>query len=1044
MLGSLIVALALATSPAQASSIPHANFDLKLDEYTIQSQDYRFPSGLRVLFQEDHTQPIVSITNWLDRGSLYDGTNAAGESTEGLAHEIEHLNFRARHDTGLKNWDVINQLGGILNASTSREWTNYMTVAPVDATIPLMRIEALRLADTLEGVTADDVEAEKSIVRNELRMGYEMGANGSPAFRTALLYLPKLLFPPGYPYQNTTIGSHETISHIDLASAQRFVHDNYRPEFSTIAVVGDLDLQHGNGMGMIFEAFQDVEWLLMAPDDAEAYKKLTTLDDKRAFMNDVWLPKLKAFLEKTMTEAAKPRVHCDARPEPPPLFDAKTITVQGMVDNPTAVVAWSLPGGYCSDDTLKYVLSSMLQNSIAYILDPTYDPLDENQEIEGVGCSADIDRQATQLVCVIEQGSASKLAPEKLISRAADAVYRVWAPVDPGTANAQALNNSFAQARLSFMSSTLSQTDNIASLYGRSFFVSQHAHYTGSPNYFSDSIRDFSGIALSPVQKMAQKYLTRDRMASMIIEPMDEEKREQIEASSSTADKSNKVSANHRAKEDSSRQLFSTESLTPEAIERVTVMPDINEMRTVTLDNGLDVVIMNHGEAPLVKVGLRVNGSGAEEPVHGLNRLANALNITGETTTEDPTAQTLKVAGSVGYLDGNTLYASGSSGNLDALLEKVRWHVQDYDWQMARKAQLLKKWASSAKNDGDEPETWASRMRGERVLVGSPYGEWTTPEEYQAMSSIGLADIKNWIFKKWQPANAYLVVVGKIDDMDAAEKLVHDYFDSWKYRGGSEPGAIPPIPAPTAQPDRQVLLFDKPVATQSKVTLACQLRRDSDSDDARTMVIGKALTFYAFERLREEKGLTYGAYAYPRMMRGNTTELFISSVIQNNGAAFGVKTMLDIVAEAKAGLPKGLIATNKWNVGRTMVSTQQSGDQMLSTILGATRENLSYFEHFPKDLASIDAASIEEAMTPCAGHEVVTVVGPLDELQPQFDDAGIPYEVVDWEALYTAQLDKGELKKYQKKKAEDAKKKAEKNASKTDAGKTDAGKTDAK
>ena len=1024
MFPTLVVALALFQGPALGATIPKASFELKLDNYEIHTEDYRFPSGLRVLFQEDHTQPIVSITNWIGRGSLHDGTNAAGESTEGVAHAVEHVAFRARHDGTLKNWDIINQLGGELNASTSKEWTNYMTVAPVDAAIPLLRIEALRLARPVEGVTSEDVEAEKSIVRNELRMGYEMGSNGSPAIRTALLYVPQLLFPPDHPYRNSTIGSHETISHIDLGTVQRFTRENYTPENSTIAVVGDFKLEGGRGMVMIFDAFQGVEDMLMAPEDAQKYRALTTQDDKDKFL-EAWLPKLQAFLQTTLTTPAQPRVDCAHRAEPPPPFSKEVMHVKGMVDNPTAIVAWSLPGGYCDDDPQLEIAANLLTSYIYRTIDPSYDPLSQKREIEGIGCFPDVDVEATTMVCMVEKGKLGNTTPDKLIEKVGDALYLQWAPIEPAVK--PFYDNAFAEARLSAMADVLGQTDNVANLYGRSYFISQHAHYTGSPNFFSDSIQSYNSMQLEPVRKLAQKYLTRDRMVAVVIEPMDDEDKEQLEASSSEADKSNTVGNEHRAKEDRSRQLFSTDMLTPEAIKNVAVVPDVGEMRVVDLDNGLKVVLMDHGEAPLVKVGLRVFGGNADAPVYGLDTLANALYETAETSDTDPTQNPLAVAGSVGMLDNDTLYATGSSGNLDALLEKVRWNTEDYDWTMADKAGHIKGWANTARTSGEKPEAWASRLRYERLFPGSPYGTWLTPQQYQDLSGVGLDQVKSWIFTKWQPKNAYLVVVGKITDMDAAETLVHKYFDSWQYRGAGTPGEIPPVAAPQSQPDRQVLLFDKPIATQSKVQLSCQLKRDGNHDDARTEVLGSIFTFLAFERLREEKGLTYGAYAYPRMYRGDTTELIISSVIQNSGAAYGAKTMMDLVAEGAGGeIDQGLIATSKWNVARTLVTGQQSGDQMLSTILGADRDHLDYFSHMPDDLANVDAAGLKDALSTCSGHEIVTVIGPVDEIKPQFDQAGIPYEVVDWKKLQENLLSPKELKAWKKseaKKADDAAKK---------------------
>ena len=1046
-----LLASTMLSGVAQAADYPDAAYSLALDEYNVHTLDYRFPSGLRILFQEDNTQPIVSITNWFDRGSIYDGVNEHGDSTEGIAHAVEHLAFRAKHGDLPKNWDVINQLGGILNASTSREWTNYMTVAPVDSAIPLLRIEALRLADGVAGVTAEDIEAEKSIVRNELRMGYESGANGSAAIRTAFVHVPKLLYPDGHPYENTTIGSHDTISNITLEAVQRYVSENYRPEYSTIVMVGALDINgdsfltdpesgefilddNGEKIAaaippflMIMEAFKGIEDLLMAPEDAEKYTAITDPEERHMFLEG-WFPSLQAHLQSTAETAAPPRVDCDNREEPPsprvPYYENRSdlLKVSGMVDNPTAIAAWTMPSGYCDDDTLKSISANMLGNYIMQTLDPEYNPFAQEQEIENFGCFADVDKRSTIVMCMVEVGSISSLTAERTLDKIGDALYMQWQPIDQ--ISRPFIDASFAEARLSFMSDILGMTDNVASLWGRATFVSQHTHYTGSPAFFSDTINSYNQVQFEPIRELAQKYLTRERMVGMIIEPIDEEERERLEASASEADKENEVASDHRAKDDRSRQLFDPESLTPEVIEAVAVVPDSEAIHQFTLDNGLLVSIMNHGEAPLVKIGLEVVGSNSTSPVYGMNSLAEALYSTAKGSRQDSEENPLAIAGGV-YRSGNMIYASGSSGNLEALMHKTRRYLEDYDWQMASKAQTIKKWKGGVLGAGKKPENWASRLRSERLFPDHVYGNWMNRDDYQALSEAGsLSALKEWTATKWQPANAHLVIVGKIDDVEAAETLARGFFDGWQYEGSGTPGQITEPGAPTGQPDRQVLLFDKPIATQSKVQLSCQITKENALDGARASVLGEALTFLAFERLREEKGLTYGAYAYPRMFDGDAAELIIASVIQNNGVSIGVQTMFDLVSEAtNSELSDDFIATNKWNVARTMVTGQQSGDQMLSTLLRPGRNNISYYDAYPSALASVSAASISELMEPCLGHEIVTVVGPVDQITPQLDDAGIAYEVIDWEGLYEAQLNKKELKKYRK-----AKVKAEKKA----------------
>jgi predicted Zn-dependent peptidase len=351
------------------------------------------------------------------------------------------------------------------------------------------------------------------------------------------------------------------------------------------------------------------------------------------------------------------------------------------------------------------------------------------------------------------------------------------------------------------------------------------------------------------------------------------------------------------------------------------------------------------------------------------------------------------------------------------LLHKTRRLVDNIDWEMARKSQRIKSLQGGAKSAGKKPENWASRLRYAELYPQHPYGKWWAPADYDVMDPWTKADLQVWQSQKWQPANAYLVIVGKVDP-DETERYVREYFSSWTYEGTGTPGRVAPPPRATQLPERKVMLFDKPIATQSKVTLACPIKVEGDHHKARTQVIGELFTFFAFERLREEKGITYGAYASPNIRWGHSSELYLSSVIQNSGAGFGVKTMLDIVQEGADGvIEEGLISTNKWNVARTSVTSIQSGNQMLGAILSAGRENLDYFRNYPDQLANVTKADFTDALSTCKGHEIVTVVGPVEKIASQFDDFGIKYEVVPWEDLYVDQLTEKEKKKYLKAKA---------------------------
>lgn len=1009
---SLLLGLSLC-APALAANVPSAEYKLKLDPYQIDIRDYQFPSGLRIMFQSERTQPVVQITAVIDRGSEHDQVGA-----DGIAHVVEHLAFRAQHGDLPKNWDLIAQLGGSINASTSVDWTNYMTVAPVDAAPSLLRIEALRLKDSVAKVTEEDVRLETEIARNELRMRYENAAIGEGWDSIAAA-----LYPKTSPYARSTIGTHETLSNINLKLVQEFTRDNYRPEFTTIMVVGDFETSAS--WPMVTQAFEGLEDLWMAPEDAKAYTALKTEQEQIAFLK-TWMPKLEATMAKAQTTPRTPRVDCANRAEPPPPQSQVTARVRGLVDADTVLTAWSMPAGYCSDETDMYIAASLLTNYIQRTLDPEWDYASQESSIEGLGCFPDLGRYNSTIICYVEPSKGAGLKPEKLVEKVADSLYLQWdREVMTNPYSRAFVDWNFRFSRAQAMASQLLTADLVASLFsGRSFDTAMFAHFTGDPALFSYKMKQYAQMDLFPVQELARKYLTRERMVSVIVEPMDENERARREANANSA-RSEVNQPTYSGLSDAGKYnfVFDVNSITPEAIERVTVVPKRSTMREFKLDNGLNVVVMPYGEAPIVRASLMVEGNNNLSSPWGLDAIAEQLYSTGGVSNEE----VLAVAGSI-YGTNNSVTVEGSSGNLDALLNKMRWQVEDYDWDMAAKKTRLKKRLSDVKKDGKEADTWASRMREARLWPDHSLGAYWTPEAVAAIGDATTAQYQEWIYRKWQPANAELIVVGRVD-ADQAEAAVRKYFDGWSAKGGVQVGAMTPAGPPTRTPDRQVLIFDDKLATQTDVLLSCQIAAPKPEDRARAQVVGEVLSELAWRTLREQSGVTYGAGAYPQFYKagdaGAPAALRVSSLVQNDATGFAVQTMFDIIAKgAAADVPDNMVAAARWSKARTAGIYMQSGDQMLGTLSSVGIKNLGFYDHYARDLGAVTKADFPLVLAPCTGHEVVTLVGPREYAEKQLTERNIPYEVVDWEALYQAQLTKKELKKYLKAKAEEDAKKA--------------------
>lgn len=997
--------------------IPNANYQLQLDPYDLHLSDYRFPSGLRILFQSERTQPVVAITSVIDRGSEYDQ-----EDVDGIAHVLEHLAFRANHG-GIKNWDLISQMGGTINASTSVDWTNYMTIAPRDALVPLLRIEALRMKDGVKGVTEQDVTTESEIARNELRMRYE-----NAAVSAAMEIIGSQLYPKGHPYARSTIGNHETLSNINLEKVREYINDNYKPENTTIVVVGDFDLKDAGEL--IFEAFEGSEDLLMAPKDAEEFLKLTDGQEQIKFLND-WGPnKLNPYFQQVSQEEYPARVDCTKRATPPPPtvpYTKEIPRIQGMTEKTTAVLAWSLPGGYCDDQPTMQMSASLLTNYIYQTIVPYWEYGKENSSVEGIGCFLNPEEYYSTLLCFIEQGTGDYSA-DSLIEKAADALYLQTQKYDPNMVNTFVEWN-FNYSRSQEMAYLLQSVDSVSDLFsGRATATAMYTHFTGDPRYFTANMNAVNQVTPAAAQKVAADYITRDRMVAVIVEPMDEEERERREASARKDSRSAEVKKYHGAKdEDRYKSLYSADKVNKDMIDAQLVTPDLSKLHRFQLSNGLNVAILPYGDAPLVRVGLGVKGDMSAGEPKGINAMAEYSLRTGDKSKEN----LLAVAGFMSGSD-KTLTVAGSSGNLDALLNKMRWMIEptNHEWanRPYRKKQA-KRWAKAVKKNSRYENVWASRYLNQTLYPDHPFGDWMKPDDYLAMQAWDETMLKNWIYTKWQPANAELIIVGKID-AKKAEVLVRQYFNSWAYAGEGEPVVVGQTPKPTKTPERSIFVFDKPIATQTQVTLACQIdTKDKFDDRARSQVVGEVLSQMAWRKLREEAGVTYGAYAYAQVFQNGAGELNMGSLVQNDATGFAVQTMFDIVeAGSKGEVSEQGIADAKLSKAREYVLNQQSGQQMLSRLMGTGMDNFDFFDNYGDQLAAASKADFPELLTKCKGQEVVTLVGPTKLIEPQLKEKGFTYQVIDWEVERRALLTEKERKKEDKMKAKAEKKKAKEEA----------------
>src|SRR5215207_8570066 len=133
--GAAMAALAvlLVLDPAATASSRPPKFN-----YTMTT----LPNGLKVVFLEDHSTPIVHAEIWYHVGSK---NEKAGRT--GFAHLFEHMMFKGSKNVepeGHPSW--ISSVGGQSNAYTNEDTTVYWETFPAQYLPMVLWLEADRLA----------------------------------------------------------------------------------------------------------------------------------------------------------------------------------------------------------------------------------------------------------------------------------------------------------------------------------------------------------------------------------------------------------------------------------------------------------------------------------------------------------------------------------------------------------------------------------------------------------------------------------------------------------------------------------------------------------------------------------------------------------------------------------------------------------------------------------------------------------------------------------------------------------------------------------
>ena len=200
------------------------------------------PGGLRVVTEKVPGVRSVAIGIWVGVGSR-DETPV----TAGCSHYLEHLLFKGTPTRdALSISAAVEAVGGDLNAFTAKEYTCYYARV-LDSDLDMaVDVVCDMVANSL--VTADDVEAERGVILEEIAMHEDdPGDLVHDVFAEAVLGSSAL----GRPILGTT----SSIEGLGRETIAQYYHERYVLPAMVVAIAGNID--HDHALARVAEAFGD-------------------------------------------------------------------------------------------------------------------------------------------------------------------------------------------------------------------------------------------------------------------------------------------------------------------------------------------------------------------------------------------------------------------------------------------------------------------------------------------------------------------------------------------------------------------------------------------------------------------------------------------------------------------------------------------------------------------------------------------------------------------------------------------------------------------
>ncbi len=766
---------------------------------SIPYEKYILDNGLQVIIHEDHSDPIVHVDVTYHVGSAREEPLRSG-----FAHFFEHMMFQGSDNVAdEEHFKTVSESGGTLNGTTNKDRTNYFETLPSNQLERALWLEADRMGFLLDAVTQEKFEVQRATVKNERGQSYDNRPYGLVSEKVM-----QAQYPQDHPYHWPTIGYLEDLDAAELDDLKRFFLRWYGPNNAALTVAGDVD-----------------------PSEVlELVKKYYGTIPRGAEVENQTAVKV-------------------------PLEEDRYISYGDNIRFPLLQFSYPTVPNYHPDEAPLDVLSDILggsENSLFY----------KNFQKNQTAIQAAVSHPCQEL------GGQFQLTvlpyPGKTLTEMEEKIRETLVEFEERGVNEDDLKR--------FKSTMESQMiSGLETVSGKASTLARYQYVLNNPNYVGTDIQRYLDVTVEDVMRVYKEYIKDQKAVVLSVYPKGQPEL--------VAKPDNFVYVRDTTLEANMAQYEGLTYVKPtpedDGFDR-SVKPasgpspviKVPDSWTASFDNGLKVIGAKNDEIPKVylRIGVKT-GHRYEDPAKaGIANLFGSMmaGTTQNYTTEELSGELEKLGSSINVYAGNdevVVNVSTLTKNLDAtieLLEEVmmRPKFTEDDYNRLKFQQM-----ESIANQVNEPTTLANNqfkkvLYGENHIMAIPaIGTEAT------LGGVTLTDVQEFYESRFAPNISNLVVVGDVEKDAILGKL--DFLKGWEKKDIT----YPEEPATPEAGATKIYLVDKPDAAQSEIRLGYMaLPFDATGEYYKAKLmnfnLGGNFNSRLTQKLREEKGWTYGSYTY--------------------------------------------------------------------------------------------------------------------------------------------------------------------------------------